>query len=300
VDRITGAEQVSPTLMASIQELWVLDLEGNGTLLTRNAAMAADWSPDGGHIAYFYRPDPLQYDRYELWVATWPGIEAQRAVEQIRLGVSLWMSSDRLVFSDPSGLVKSIRPATRQIEDIVRGQEWTARAADIAVLSVSPDEQWIVVQAERLSDSKLALISLQDETWREIPSGPKDGFVYILGGLAWSPDSSRLAFSDDMSLHIVDLRLGREWEISTEGEIPHSLSWSPDGNMLLVGLRSSYQVMHVYAVNVDGSGWRDLSRDRNLGVLAPTWSPDGRYLFYSEYSYQDPVRRPRLMTVASR
>ncbi len=303
VDRFLGAKQVSPTLMVPVRELWVLDLDGRGVLLAKNA-LAAEWSPDGNRISYLHRTQPYQY---ELWAATWPGLERQQVVDRVGLGRPLWLENDRVVFGSPDGDIQSVNPLTRQIIGTARERVWTAYKEQGINFSSSPDGAWLVVRSEHQAH-KLMLVSLEGGKRWLIPSDPLKGYTFVIGSMAWSPDSRRFAHvgvsGGQESIHIVDVRLGQEWDILVDvamGDVPSSLSWSPDSNMLIVVLRNSHtRKMNLYMVNVDGTSWRNLSRDEDLYVRRPTWSPNGEYIFYSEFSDQDPTRRPRLLTVTSR
>lgn len=303
VDRFLGTKQVSPTLMIPVRELWVLDLDGRGVLLAQDA-LAASWSPDGSYTSYLHRPQPHQY---ELWVATWPGLERLQVIDRVGPGKPLWLADESLVFGSPEGDIQSVNPLTKQVARVTQERAWTAYKEQGISFSASPDGSWLVVRSEQQAH-KLVLVSLESGKRWLIPSSPNKSYLFIIGSMAWSPDSQRFAHIGVSGgrdfIHVVDVRLGQEWDVFVDrvmGDAPHSLSWSPDGNMLIVVLRNSHtRKTNLYVVNVDGTGWRNLSRDEDLYVRTPAWSSDGKYIFYSEYSDQDYTRRPRLLTVASR
>lgn len=303
VDRFLGAKQVSPTLMIPIRELWVLDLNGAGVLLAEEA-LAASWSPDGKHVAYLHRVQPYQY---ELWFTTWPGLEKQWVVDRVGLGEPFWLANDKVVFGSLEGDIQAINPVTRQVVRAIQERAWTAYQEQGISFSSSPDGSWLVVRSEQQAH-KLVLVSLESGKRWLIPSSPNKSYLFIIGSMAWSPDSQRFAHIGVSGgrdfIHVVDVRLGQEWDVFVDrvmGDAPHSLSWSPDGNMLIVVLRNSHtRKTNLYVVNADGTNWRNLSRDEDLYVRTPAWSPDGKHIFYSEYSDQDHTTRPRLMTVAPR
>ena len=120
-------------------------------------------------------------------------------------------------------------------------------------------------------------------TWRR-RSIRQLGCVFPVG-LAWSPDSRRLAYACGLpGPH----PRGRIFVIRADGSgrraIPirmsaGSPSWSPDGRRIaFVGCTScsTTGTGGVYVMNLDGTGRRLVARDGD----SPTWSPNGRTIAY--------------------
>jgi Tol biopolymer transport system component len=102
--------------------------------------------------------------------------------------------------------------------------------------------------------------------------------------MAWSPDGRRIAFLD---------RSGNEgphlFVTNTDGTERHqlthglrvewtTLSWSPDGQHILIGRSNPLRIVRV---NADGSGERDLTRPGAYeSDYSAGWSPDGRTIAF--------------------
>jgi len=110
----------------------------------------------------------------------------------------------------------------------------------------------------------------------------------------WSPDATRIAFSDNESLAINVLRLA-DHHVTTliswnDGHHPSSLAWAPDGQRIAFDL-SFYDGMQlsssVMIMQADGTHVQQLSSiDYDH---SPVWSPDGRQIaFVSNYIGNDP------------
>jgi hypothetical protein len=94
---------------------------------------------------------------------------------------------------------------------------------------------------------------------------------------AWSPDGTRLAFADGLSIYTSDQFGSNRVHVFTWTAYIGSIDWSPDGTRLAASLQTcdtedcSYDV---YVMNLDGSGLTDLTP----GIYdegKPSWSPDG-------------------------
>jgi Tol biopolymer transport system component/N-acetylneuraminic acid mutarotase len=111
---------------------------------------------------------------------------------------------------------------------------------------------------------------------------------------AWSPDGSKLAFTDyrpdgTRGLFVMDSDGGDPVDVSPGLELADGLSWSPDGAMLAFGgcCDAGYQV---YAVDADGTGLRQVSKvddDGVSGAFMPAWSPDGASLAWVLTDYDE-------------
>lgn len=94
----------------------------------------------------------------------------------------------------------------------------------------------------------------------------------------WLPDGRLLAAGGD-ALYLIDAGLGPARVLRRfAGDAPADLSVSPDGQRVALTLGDRGALAnHVYVMNVDGSGLRQVTTS-GLNEDAPAWSPDGKRL----------------------
>jgi WD40 repeat protein len=165
---------------------------------------------------------------------------------------------------------------------------------DLRELVWSPDGEWVSFFGAQKPGDPAAIYSA---TWINANSCPEtqrqlvDADSTALGGLAYSPDGTKLFFSDE-TIYVLDLATNEISEPLTEtgGFGPdHSLQFNPEKTYLLVYLQSSISVNNQIT---DGDYLVILSVARIGGILEPEtelrtpiqkyqWSNDGSRLLIS-------------------
>ena len=124
--------------------------------------------------------------------------------------------------------------------------------------------------------------------------GPARTMVQIVGDEAitsadWSPDGTRVVYDLGSTIHVSEP--GGTPTLLYTGTDPHSVSWSPDGRRVAfveggnrlwhgaTGLANN-SVSAILTVLADGSGGIDTVAPRTAIGLSPSWSKDGRVLFF--------------------
>jgi serine/threonine protein kinase/Tol biopolymer transport system component len=97
-----------------------------------------------------------------------------------------------------------------------------------------------------------------------------------------SPDGTRIAVDTTENIRLIDFRTGAQRYFPSTGGV-WSLVWTPDGKALIVTLqRGEYLIARI---DLDGKTRILLNRGRNQWIGNASVSPDGRYLAFSQQSW---------------
>lgn len=231
------------------------------------------WSPDGAQIAYIGE----QNSQVTVYVADADGRNRRALYSGISGALALaWSPDGRSLLT-----LRPIDLALRAIHliDVSSGSGRDLVQENLLSPTWSPDGSLIAYYTQNAGpqgDTEIWLVDLATGQARFLAFAGQ-----FVGGLVWSPDSRRLAFSANYRVGrdvlVVDLATGVVHNL-TEGSGESSApQWSPDGRQLVFvsdqNGTSRVQVGTFDAANalledrrVIGSGW------------SPQWSPDGAHL----------------------
>jgi len=88
---------------------------------------------------------------------------------------------------------------------------------------------------------------------------------------AWSPDGSRIAYDNGTSIFVINPDGTGETVLAT-GIQP---KWSPDGTKIAYENTDETTESDIFVMNADGSGAVNITREPNKLDREPAWSPDG-------------------------
>ncbi|HEX9794969.1 MAG TPA: PDZ domain-containing protein [Planctomycetota bacterium] len=195
----------------------------------------------------------------------------------------------------------------------IRNLTHSSGAAD-RTPSWSPDGRYVAWFSDASGEYRL-LLGDQDglEPPREIEL-PEPTFYYTP---AWSPDSKRLAFTDEgLNLWVVEIESGKVARVDgdTYAHPVRTLDpvWSPDSRWLAYAKRLPSQYHAVYVHDVDAGATHQLT-DGMSDAFTPAWDASGKYLYFlasTDYamttgwldmtSYDRPVRHALYVAVLSK
>ncbi|HEY2355657.1 MAG TPA: hypothetical protein VGH79_12245 [Gaiellaceae bacterium] len=244
---------------------------GRIKILTHDSVTENDpvWSPDGKRIA-FIRPKPHTSD--QIWVMDANGTH-QRALTKLGTKPQLFGADLEPALSwspDGKSIVFSAFPTDQggneQLYRLgVRSRKVTqlTDAASGATNPVwSPDGKWIAFVGSVAPDR---IYLLAPRTHRTHALKTRKGASVAGLGIAWSPDSKRLAYNAKGKVVAFDLTSRTFGTLAGQGDSP---SWSEDGGWVVFDSGD-----HLKEVRADGSGLHSILRfdSRTMRYYAPSW-----------------------------
>ena len=101
---------------------------------------------------------------------------------------------------------------------------------------------------------------------------------------AWSPDSRQLAYvsfeGSKSSIFVQTLRTGNRFKVSSKPGINGAPSFSPDGRKLVVTLGGIDGNLDIHVLDINSRQTTRLTTHRAIDTEG-TWSPDGRYIYFT-------------------
>jgi len=237
---------------------------------------------NGGYL-YYYDLAAQQSEKIEIQILNdfnasrpqWK--DADKTIRYVSLsydGNRIAFGSRGDIFSVPvkSGITLNLT-RTSNVHD--RNSEW------------SPDGKWIAYLSDKTGEDEIFLI--QPDGNKEPVQLTKNADTYKFG-LQWSPDGKKIAWHDQMKrLQIVDTETKEVILAATSnaGEIS-DYNWSPDSRWLAYSLPDVEVVSRIYLFNLADKTSTPVT-DLWFNAASPTFSPDGKYLYFSSLRTFNPV-----------
>jgi hypothetical protein len=169
---------------------------------------------------------------------------------------------------------------TWQPQDALDRHELAGAASpDQAVAAVCPDG----TRAALLDgDGTLQLVDLRTGEGQVIGGEKATGGI---GGLAWAPDSKRVAYVVEGSVYVAEV--GGPAKLVASHADATTLAWSPDGGWIAYGTRDKQDKDRgLFRVSAQGGEPQQLVapaekvEDRIFAAAGPAWSPNGRTIAF--------------------
>lgn len=264
--------------------LWVINADGSNlrALLPpgRNAS-SPRWSPDGARLLYVSSTDG-HAELFVRWMDS--GQEAALTHLSDSPGGMAWSPDGKwIAFS------MFVPETTKPLVDLPsppEGADWGPPIKYIDQMQYRADGEGYLRRGHR----QLFVLPAEGGTPRQLTDGPYDH-----GRPRWTPDGAALivdanrhpdADDNPNDSEVYEVRIAtREVRALTDRRGPdQDPAVSPDGKLIAyTGYDErfqGYQVTRLYLMNRDGTGARLLSGKLDRDVGSPTWSGDGKGLFF--------------------
>jgi len=273
--------------------LWIMNADGSHQRFLVKGSNAR-WSPDGMRIAFLADGEPKGTQLFVRWMDAEGAVTQITRVEETPADPRWSPDGKAISFAMlvPDSTVWKI-----SLPQPPQGAKWTPAPRVVDELHYRQDRVGFMKQGF----THLFLVPAEGGTPRQLTSGHWNVGARFDGlsarvGYDWTADSKTLVF-DGLRDTTWDgqYRVSRIYALDVaSGAIRTLVSrpgyWadptvSPDGRMVaFTGYDSSehtHRTSDLYAIAIDGSGMRDLSKslDRDPGDL--TWAPDGKAIYFT-------------------
>lgn len=265
-------------------EVWIRDLKSGATtrLGSGGAASSPRWSPDGTQIAFTGRVG----DSSGVAIAKSDGTGARLLAATAGTNAVLPRTGERLTWS----------PDGKQIAytSTAPGPEADANG-DPMVITRYAYKPTASEGLTRFNDNRrthIYIVDVATRKTRQLTSGVRDEH-----SVDWSPNGKEIVFASNpeqdpdrvfhQDLFAVDVASGTTRTLAHMNAVATHPQWSPDGAMVaFLGTVRPFQSSetnmensHVWVVNADGSGRRDIGSAVDNPHGPPRWAPDGKSLY---------------------
>ncbi|MGH9867977.1 MAG: prolyl oligopeptidase family serine peptidase [Candidatus Polarisedimenticolia bacterium] len=265
--------------------LWLIDSDGGDhrPLTSGEGEFAPRWSPDGRRLAYAAR-EGSSVQIYVRWMDT--GVTTQLA-QLLRAPNGVAWSPDGRSIAFSMLVPEKPQPLARMPEK-PEGAEWAKPPRVVTHLIYRADGEGYLEEGY----SQLFVVPAEGGTPRQLTSGS----FHHDGRPAWTPDGKFLIVSAnrrqdwenepvDSEIYEVAVADGAIRPLTDRRGPDASPAVSPDGRSIAyLGFDDryqGYQVTRLYLMNRDGSGARPLTDGYDRDIEQPTWSRDGRRIYFA-------------------
>jgi Tol biopolymer transport system component len=273
------------------QGIWSVPPLGGAAQRIIDEGRNPDFSPDGVQVAF--------EKRREIWVARLDGSGQHRlpGLPQgiVGIGAPAFSTDGRSIALvcrtvGPKGDIWLLPVAGGQARRV------TFDDAEAGDLTWTPDGRWIVFSSDRGGAPTL---------WRVAAAGgqpePLTNGVGEDSSPAISPDGKTLVFTNARNswrLMLLDVASGAQKELLSQRQNVAMPTFSPDGQKIAFFQKIEGD-QHLFVVGADGAGLRQVTRERGQQNIMPSWSGDGKSLYFYQVRPAPSFRKQAIFEAAS-
>lgn len=199
----------------------------------------------------------------------------------------------------------AISPDGKRVVVQARGELFSLPAAEGYVANItqtpgvaerspawSPDGKTLACWSDRTGEYQLTLYDMAGSSSPRTVGSFEDGFRY---DIYWSPDSRKIAFIDQaMDIQVMDVTTGQVSVVDKAKYMFHgglagfSFSWSPDSRWVTWSREKTRVAQAIFAYDTENKQLHQLTSGY-YNDTDPTFSADGKYLFYRTFRNYQPV-----------
>jgi len=253
----------------------------------------AGWSPDGAQLLFGnYGDDPNEWGVYVYSLAS----GTMQRVPTPAAQFVAWSPGSQALFVQRGGEAAQPRVLSRVELPSLETREIFQGLFEYYYADVSPDGQQLALAtfegAVGKGTAKIILVQVDGSGQRELLN-LQDPKSFGIGGIAWSPDGSRIAFGRQAfgdahlgGIYVADVATGAMTRVTAPAEgVDLGMTWSRDGARLLVLRHVCTQCdgpgSKAALAAADGSGEVPLPGTEEFLDGESAWSPDGRQFVYA-------------------
>lgn len=264
--------------------LWIMNTDGtNHFKLTSNEVNESNpkWSPDGTRIAFTSSTENGS-EIFIYWLATGKTAKLTQ-LEKSPSGLSWSPDGKHIAFlmTVPEAQPTLVKPPKKP-----KGAKWAEHPRVTTRFKYEADGSGYIQPGFK----HLFVVSADGGSARQISKGN-----FKFGSPTWSKDAKSLFFSGNLindwdydfrnsEIYNIDIATGKTTTLTERKGPDNSLAISPNGKQIAyLGYDDNvqtYQVNHIYLMNIDGTNKRQITTNLDRSVSNLTWSTDGKGLYF--------------------